>query len=148
MGVNYKELLAIHEAYDSQTGPYRSDNPSKPKDPGTLIREGLGWDMDGKRTKERGWKPADFDFGRLFEACFGWNEFAACRRRERYAYEVMEAAGAVSTAAFQNITGQIVYSAIMDAYTDEEFVFAKIVPEKQSMFIGKEKIADITQIGD
>lgn len=97
--------------------------------------------------------PRDFDLGRLFCECFGWHHFDACRRRTAYANDVMQAAlqeqqGAVTTAAFSNIAGQIVYSAILEPYQAEELVFSKLIPEVDTNFLDGEKIAGITEIGD
>ena len=58
-----------------------------------------------------------------------------------------EAAGAVDTALFSNITGQIVYTRILQAFAAEEYVFSKIVPNIPTQFNG-EKIAGISRIGD
>lgn len=90
----------------------------------------------------------DFDFGRLFEACFGWEEFRACRQdQERLVTgPVFEAAGAVSTSAFKDISGQIIYALTMDGYQDEEFKISKLIPERQSPY-SFEKVAGITEIG-
>ena len=46
-----------------------------------------------------------------------------------------EAAGAIDTAQFSNITGQIVYTRIMQAFAAEEYVFSKIVPSVKSKLI-------------
>lgn len=100
-------------------------------------------------------KPSDFDLGRLFEECFGWSEFVSCRRQEQLANDVFtrslkEAQGAVATNAFQNISGQIVYSAVLEPYESEEFVFSRLIPEEQitNGTLDGEKIAGITEIGD
>lgn len=58
-----------------------------------------------------------------------------------------EAAGAIDTSQFSNITGQIVYSRILQAFAAEEYVFSKIVPNVPTQFSG-EKIAGISRIGD
>lgn len=93
-------------------------------------------------------RPADFDLGRLFCECFGWNAFQSCRTdRSNLATRVMEAAGAVSTAAFANISGQIVYAQTIEAYQDEEFKFTQLIPERKSPYTF-EKIAGITRIGN
>jgi hypothetical protein len=145
VAINYQKLIQLHEQHMQQ--------PDKTPDPRRLIRESLGWTMDGARVEGRQFKPSDFDLGKLFCECFGYGEFRACQRSnsgsdKRLVHDVMEAAGAVSTASFQNISGQIIYSAIMDAYTSEDFIFSPLLPEKQSLFINKEKIAGITEIGD
>lgn len=96
-------------------------------------------------------KSSEFrDLGALFEACFGWEEYRACKTdRSRLVNEhVMEAAGAVSTHAFQNISGQIVYSAIMEAYDAAPFVFRSQIPSIQTQFLQGEKIAGITGLGN
>ena len=92
-------------------------------------------------------KANDFDLGRLFTEVFGWHHFQAARSSNGLAHEVFEAAGAVSTAAFFNISGQIAYSAVLDAYQNEEFQFSKLIPEKQTPYNG-EKIPGITPIGN
>jgi hypothetical protein len=92
-----------------------------------------------------------FDFGRLFEECFGSRAFQKCRGRnpDRLANQVLtEDADGVTSAAFQNITGQILYSAVLESYQSEEFVFTKMIPEMQSPYSMPEKIGGITDIGD
>jgi hypothetical protein len=111
----------------------------------------------GLRTAlaEKSLRPHEFDFGKLFVECFGYHDFLACREGKQLANEVMsrrlvEAEGAVTTAAFQNISGQIVYSAILDKYNSDEFVFTKLIPEEPvtSGTLEGEKIAGLTEIGD
>jgi hypothetical protein len=130
-GIKYKALVE-HFRADAETA-------------GRELRE---------QIQTRKIKPTDFnDFGALFEACFGASEYFACRRGSQMANDVFgraltEAAGAVSTAAFQNISGQIVYSAILGGYDSEEFVMTKMIPEQETQFLEGEKIAGITDIGD
>lgn len=129
--VNYKNLLKLYEH-------------KSPAEATHLLREGF---------QANEFKPEDFSLAKLFIECFGWSNFVDCRSNQKLAQEVfaeqllMEAPGAVSTAAFQNITKQITYSAIMDAYLSEEFVFTRVIPEVQTEFNG-ERIPGITQIGD
>jgi hypothetical protein len=119
--------------------------------------------------------PRDFNLGRLFEACFGWEEFRQCQEKRTLASDVYrrhggdlpfiqnddglmllsesvlkEADGAVSTASFQNISGQIVYTSLLEPYEDEDFVFQKLIPEEQisNGTIDGEKIAGINPMGD
>lgn len=99
------------------------------------------------------YRPHDFDIGRLFEECFGRDAFVECRAGRKLANDVMterlsEAQGAVTTAAFQNISGQIVYSAVLEAYASEDFVFQPLIPEVATQFLEGEKMAGITRIGD
>jgi hypothetical protein len=58
-----------------------------------------------------------------------------------------EAAGAVSTTSFSNITGQILYTTVMQGFQQEAFVFTNLIPTKPTSFDG-EKIPGITGIGD
>jgi hypothetical protein len=128
--------------YDSLLAHYRRD----PEAAGRQLREAF---------EKRDVRPSDFDMGRLFEECFGWHEFRSVRERKTLANDVMgralrESTGAVNTSAFQNISGQIVYSAVLDAYQSEEFVFTKLIPEEvvTNGTLDGEKIAGITEIGD
>lgn len=61
---------------------------------------------------------------------------------------IMEAAGAVATNAFQQISGQFLFTTVMDAYTDEEFKFTPLIPTRQTPFLTGEKIPGITELGD
>lgn len=104
--------------------------------------------------KTKAIKPDEIDLGKLFVECFGWHEFTACRSGKRLANDVFaearlsETTGAVTTAMFQNITGQIVYSTVLDMYQYPEFVFTKLIPEVKTNFLNGEKIAGVTHIGD
>lgn len=61
--------------------------------------------------------------------------------------DLMEDGGAVSTAAFGNITGQIIYTETMLGFDDEAFVFSNIVPNVPTKFNG-EVIPGIGRMGD
>jgi hypothetical protein len=95
----------------------------------------------------------DFDLGKLFAEAYGDHHYFACRKNgpkgphSTMATTIMEAAGGVTTAAFANITGQIIYNRLMEGYTNEEFVFTKLIPEYQTEF-SFEKMAMVTPIGD
>lgn len=125
MAINYGKLIKTYE----QLGPDQATG---------VLRESFA-------AKEV--RPQDFDMGKLFTECFGWNNFQSCRAKDSLAVNVMEAAGSVATNAFQNISGQIVYSTILEAYQAQDFVFTKLIPEQQTPFSG-EKIAGISEIGD
>ena len=132
MGINYRNLVEHYRRNDSGA----SDR---------MLRESLA---------EKSVDFRDFELGRLFEECYGASEFNQCRRDKQYlASNVMlrhlqESTGAVNTSAFLNITGQIVYSAILDKYESEDFVFTKLIPETPTQFLDGEKIAGLTEIGD
>jgi len=93
-------------------------------------------------------KPAEFSIRELAEELVEdgheWVQTLDPRRRGRH--HLMEA-DAVKTTAFANITGQIVYSTVMQAFADEQFVFSAIVPTQQTQLSG-EKIPGITGLGD
>lgn len=93
-------------------------------------------------------KPRDFDFGRLFAEAFGYHRWQAVKNdRSESAIRVMENAGGVTTASFQAISGQILYTQFLEGYQAEEFVFSKLIPDKQTPF-RNERIAGVTGIGD
>lgn len=72
-----------------------------------------------------------------------WN----CWARGEDSASLMEAGDAVMSTAFPNITGQIVFNAIMDAFTSEAFVFSPLIRTIPTTFNG-EKIAGIARMGD
>lgn len=123
--VNYKNLVESFNRF-----PDRAP---------TLLRESL---------EAKDLNPRDVDFGALFEAHFGWEEFRACRmdRGRSVTKDVFEAAGAVSTASFQNISGQLIFRMMMDEFTSEDFVFSKMIPEEQGD-VDFEKVAGLSGIG-
>ncbi len=60
---------------------------------------------------------------------------------------ILEAQGAVTSGDFSQITGQIVYSTLIEKLTPEAFPFQALIPNQSTMFDG-EKIAGIAGIGD
>ena len=60
---------------------------------------------------------------------------------------VMEAADGVDVSAFFNVAGQVIYSKILDSYTQEAFVVSKLVQTIPTRMDG-EKIPGITRVGD
>jgi hypothetical protein len=60
---------------------------------------------------------------------------------------LVEAAGAVDTAAFSNITGQIVYSKALEIFRDPAFLWPQLVETVPTQFSG-EKIPGIGRMGD
>lgn len=91
----------------------------------------------------------NFSVKNLFIECFGGNELAHAQNMNEIDFTALrESAGAVSTAAFQNISGQIVYGMTLEKYQSPEFVITKTIPVYNGRVSGLEKIAGITQIGD
>ncbi len=128
--VNYKRLLKLFE--------------SKGSDAPGLLRESF-------EAKEL--RPSDIDLGKLFAECYGWHNYLSCRSGQSLATAVMsnalqEADGAVSTAAFQNVSGQFMYTTVLDAYMAEENIFRTLIPEAPASTLDGEKIPGITEIGD
>lgn len=86
-----------------------------------------------------------FDCGALFTEMYGFEEFAHCRKDRQYVPQVMrEAAGAVSLQQFSNITGQIVFSRVLDAYESEDFVFTNLIPKIPTPFQDGERLPGFT----
>lgn len=91
----------------------------------------------------------NFEFPRLFEQCFGMDEFRYTRSHsDRLINQVFEAAGATSTAAFLNISGQIAFSTVMEAAKNEEFIFTSLIGATPTVYQDGEKIPGITMPGD
>lgn len=91
----------------------------------------------------------NFEFPRLFEQCFGMEEFRYARSHsDRLINQVFEAAGATSTAAFLNISGQIAFSTVMEAATNEAFTFTALIGATPTVYQDGEKIPGITTPGD
>lgn len=61
--------------------------------------------------------------------------------------ELREAAGAVTSSDFSSITGQIVYSRMIESLTPEDTVFQNLLPTQSTRFSG-ERIPGITGLGD
>ena len=90
-----------------------------------------------------------FSFRKLFMECFGSHELThAIHMNEVDFTSLRESAGAVSTAAFQNIAGQFAYGMVLEKYQAPEFVVTKSIPVRQGNVPGLEKIPGITEIGD
>lgn len=94
-------------------------------------------------------RPEDFSIRELYEALVpdGREIIQSWFRPGSHLTSVMEATD-VKSSLFSNITGQIVYSKILEAYEAEEFSFSKLVDTVPSQFLGIEKIAGIAAIGD
>ncbi len=136
MPVDHKKLRRLHEAAVRDRTPQRFFEDVK-----TALDDG---DL----------KPSDFSFRQLFEQFVehgrelvdSWNPRHG-GGTESQPFAQLQESGAVNTAAFANITGQIVYSEVMQAYAAEDFVFTQMIPNQPTQFNG-EKIPGIGQIGD
>jgi hypothetical protein len=99
-------------------------------------------------VKEKVYTADDFSFKALAYETVGKGIVEACAgdKRNLFTVALQEHAGAVSTAAFKDIAGQFVFSMMLPEYTSEEFVFTKIIPERQSEFTF-EKAIGLSGIG-
>ncbi len=102
----------------------------------------------GAALKAKELRPNDFSIRELFENFVedGREMVDSWNPRHGGGSVLLEAA-TVNTAAFSNITGQIVYSAILEKYEQEQFVFSGLIQSTPTQFNG-EKIAGIGMIGD
>ncbi len=90
-------------------------------------------------------KPEDFSLRDLAEQFCGpaWVESLDPRRDTS---AILEADG-VDVTAFRNITGQLVFSKVMEGYQHEQFVVSRLVETIPTRFDG-EKIPGVSKLGD
>lgn len=93
-------------------------------------------------------KPTDFSLRELAESVIeDGAEYVRSLKPGGRQKPLLEAGG-VQLADFSNITGQVIFTEIMEKYNAEEFVFTKLIPQVQSSFPDMERIAGISNIGD
>jgi hypothetical protein len=94
-------------------------------------------------------KPEDFSIRELAEALVpdGVEWVRLLDPRSAGSVSVMESGGAIDVTAFLNITGQVIYSKIMEAYLQEAFVISKLVETIPTRLDG-EKIPGISRVTD
>jgi hypothetical protein len=116
------------------------------------------YDLDGaskttehlsEALKQKQLRPDDFSIRDLAEALIpdGHHWVRALDPRASGGVSVLEAADGVDVTAFLNITGQVIYSKIMEAYQHEAFVVSKLVETIPTRLDG-EKIPGIARIDD
>ena len=103
--INYKELRRQYDAKGAEATV-------------TFLRECFA-------TKQM--SPSDFSIAELFEDVVpdGREAIRLFDPKHADGYTVLREAGAVNTAAFSNITGQLAYSAVLEGYMAPELVFTK-----------------------
>lgn len=115
---------------------------------GKAVREVLSEDRSLARN---------LPMAKVFEACFGEAAYARWKRtgpRDAMGNGLIrtltEAEGAVSTSSFLNISGQIIYSWVMDPLPGEDdFVFSGIIPETGPVVTNQEeKVPGLSRLGD
>jgi len=94
-------------------------------------------------------RPEDFSLRDLAETLVpdGHHWVRSLDPRSNSGMSLMEATDGVDATAFLNIAGQVIYSKIMEAYTQEAFVVSKLVDTIPTRFDG-EKIPGITRVDD
>jgi hypothetical protein len=94
-------------------------------------------------------KPEDFSIRDLAEALVpdGREWVRMLDPRSAGQVSLLESGGGVDVTAFLNITGQVIYSKIMEAYTQEAFVVSKLVDTIATRLDG-EKIPGISRVAD
>jgi hypothetical protein len=92
-------------------------------------------------------KAEDFSLRELAEATVGPEWLRRMDPRGGGGVHLLEAGDGIDVTAFSNITGQVVYSRILEAYTQEAFVVSRLVDTIPTRLDG-EKIAGIGRIAD
>jgi hypothetical protein len=105
---------------------------------------------EGLESKEL--RPENFSMRDLFEALIpNGRELLyeiQFRRGRGNRAAILEAAQAVSTGDFSNITGQIVYNKIREAYEDPSLLWPELCTTQTTEFLNGERIPGVGQIGD
>lgn len=105
------------------------------------------WEQFCGALNEGHLKPNDFSITDVFESVIPEGQGIVNQGRRHEPVSILEAAGPVAVGQFANITGQIVYSKILEAYQDEQFKFTPLFPTQSTQFNG-EKIPGIARLGD
>lgn len=126
----------------------RFDAAVKDKKPHVFVNE-LKEGLDSKAIR-----PDEFSIRGLFESLIPDGREVVDSWNPRYGghgahpFSTIWEADAVHSSAFANITGQIVYSATLEGFMNEEFVFSKLIPTIQATTLEGEKIAGVAGLGD
>jgi hypothetical protein len=103
----------------------------------------------GQSLREKHLRPQDFSIRDLAEALIpdGHQWVRQLDPRSTAGVNVMETGDGVDVSAFLNVTGQVIYSRIMDAYTQDAFVMSRLVDTVPTRLDG-EKIPGVSRIAD
>ena len=111
-----------------------------------------------ENLREGRFKPDNFSLRDLFEATARDSEGRLAGRDLLYEISfrrsggdrraLREAAQAVSTGDFSNITGQIIYNKIRESYTLPKFLWPDLCTTQQTEFLYGERIPGVGRIGD
>ena len=97
---------------------------------------------------EKHLRPEDFSVRDLTEVLVGREFLDAMQPRKSGRMSLFEAANAVDTSAFSNITGQILYNKILQGYENPAFLWPSLCETVPTTFLDGEKIPGISRIGD
>jgi hypothetical protein len=94
-------------------------------------------------------QPKDFSIRQLFEQLVedGRELAESFNPRQEGGVSLLEASGSVDTSAFSNISGQIFYNEMMNAYQQEDFIFSRMVRTIPTNLNG-ERMAGMGDLGD
>lgn len=96
-------------------------------------------------------KPSDFSLRLLFEHTVEDGRYildAVDTRRKSGRADLLENAGTVSVTDFANITGQIVFSQILEGYNSPTLLWPMLVESRSTPFPYGERAAGIGEVGD
>jgi hypothetical protein len=118
------------------------------KDCKQLITEGRDSVSPLKQMfEENVFKPEDFSLKDVLIESMGYEAYDMCDpRREINVSNILEADGVDST-TFSNITGQIVFSKILQAFDNPDLVATALIPTTPTRLDG-EKLPGVAQLGD
>lgn len=98
--------------------------------------------------KEKAVTVSEWDIGQLFSECYGHAAFEEFKgRRGEGAGEFIRENFGVNTQAFININKQFAYTAMMDSYESDDYVFSKIIPKIPSGNVKSMQVPGIERIG-
>jgi len=92
-------------------------------------------------------RPEELSLQNIFESFVADGRSILDNWRHGGSVSLLEAAGAVSSQTFSNITGQIVYNKMLESFTMENLVFSQLVPNVPTQFNG-ERVPGVGGIGD
>lgn len=103
-----------------------------------------------EHLEEKTLTPEMFSLRQLFESTVedGRSLLDAMDPRRKGFIELREAANAIDLGTFANITGQIIFSKIKDAYQSPNFLWTELVTQQQTPFPYGERIPGIGPVGD
>lgn len=121
---------------------YRSLKEQYDADPANCCRE-LGEALEGRQLRTQ-----DFSVRECAEAFLGEDIVRSMEARKSGGMRLLEAAQAVDTSAFSNVTGQIIFSRVREAFDLYGMIAEELATTVPTTFLRGEKIPGIGQVGD